>query len=127
MDITANPTAAAARPGKSSQAVGQMAKTAVAEAKAAGVDVPKNAQGLAASSIARGAEPSSVFAAMIAPEPDPVIGQGGDVDGPVPAMSDSEAETVALADAGYNAVATIVGDGALGEAETALSLLDGTV
>ncbi|MEX0280700.1 MAG: hypothetical protein AB3N13_05860 [Arenibacterium sp.] len=39
-----------------------MVKTIVA----AGVDMPKNAQGIAASAIARGADPASVFAARIA-------------------------------------------------------------
>lgn len=58
--------------GKSAMAPGQQAKAAVSAARAAGVDLPKNAQGLAASQIAKGAEAASVFAAQIAaltPEP----------------------------------------------------------
>ena len=56
-----------ARPGKSGQSVGHLAKTAVAEARAAGVELPKNAQGHAASRIAGGADPASVFAASVEP------------------------------------------------------------
>lgn len=63
--------AAAARPGKSAGAPGQLAKIAVADAKAAGAALPKNAQGMAASAIAKGADPASVFAAMIPPPPEP--------------------------------------------------------
>ncbi|WP_295312946.1 hypothetical protein [Roseobacter sp.] len=47
-------------PGKST-APGQLAKIAVAEARAAGVELPSNAQGLAASQIAKGADPSALF------------------------------------------------------------------
>ena len=56
-----------ARPGKSGQSVGHLAKAAVAEARAAGVELPKNAQGHAASRIAGGADPASVFAALVEP------------------------------------------------------------
>jgi len=70
MDVTSVGTAPITRPGKSAQAVGQIAKVAVAEAKAAGIDLPKNAQGMAASAIAKGADPSTIFAALIAPEPE---------------------------------------------------------
>lgn len=59
-----------ARPGKSAQAPGQQAKVAVAAAEAAGIALPKNAQGMAASAIARGADPASIFAALVAP-PEP--------------------------------------------------------
>lgn len=62
-----------AGPGKSGMAVGQIAKQAVAEARASGIDLPSNAQGMAASQIAKGADPASIFAALIAPE-----GEGGD-------------------------------------------------
>ena len=51
-------------------AVGQQAKVAVAAAREAGLDLPKNAQGLAASAIARGAAPESVFAALVSPPAD---------------------------------------------------------
>jgi hypothetical protein len=64
---------ASERPGKSGAAPGQQAKQAVETAREAGADLPRNAQGLAASAIARGAEPSSVFAALV-PPPDPIGG-----------------------------------------------------
>lgn len=67
MDVSATTTMAATRPGKSAQSVGHMAKAAVAEARASGVDLPKNAQGMAASAIAKGADPASVFAALVVP------------------------------------------------------------
>jgi hypothetical protein len=54
-------------------AVGQQAKVAVAAAREAGVELPKNAQGHAASAIARGAAPESVFAALVSPP----TGDGG--------------------------------------------------
>ena len=59
----ARPSAADA--GRRGDAVGQQAKAAVTAARDAGADLPKNAQGLAASGIARGAEPASIFAALI--------------------------------------------------------------
>lgn len=69
------PEAENTRPGKSGQSVGHMAKAAVAEAIAAGAELPSNAQGLAASTIAKGGDVSSVFAAFIPavepPEGDP--------------------------------------------------------
>lgn len=58
-----------ARPGKSAESVGHAAKAAVAAAREAGLDVPRNAQGLAASQIARGADPASIFAARTAETP----------------------------------------------------------
>ena len=61
------PVATMQKPGKSGQAVGQLAKNVVAAAKAAGVDFPSNAQGLAASQIAKGADPASIFAAQVSP------------------------------------------------------------
>ena len=69
MDIASTTMTTPIRPGKSAQAVGQMAKIAVTEAKAAGVDLPKNAQGMAASAISKGADPSTVFAALATPDP----------------------------------------------------------
>lgn len=53
-------------PGKSGMAVGQIAKKTVAAAFAAGIELPRNAQGMAASAIARGADPASLFAAQAA-------------------------------------------------------------
>ncbi len=66
------PAAAYARPGgaeagKRGDAVGQQAKASVAAAREAGAELPKNAQGIAASGIARGADPASIFAALITP------------------------------------------------------------
>ncbi|NNF72127.1 MAG: hypothetical protein HKN02_08055 [Rhodobacteraceae bacterium] len=79
-------------PGKSAEAPGQQAKAAVAQARADGIDLPRNAQGVAASQIARGADPASVFAALNPPpveDPPPVadapVGDAPDVpvvDGP---------------------------------------------
>ncbi|MBT8477150.1 MAG: hypothetical protein HKO95_15090 [Rhodobacteraceae bacterium] len=79
-------------PGKSAEAPGQQAKAAVAQVRADGIDLPSNAQGVAASQIARGADPASVFAALNPPpveDPPPVadapVGDAPDVpvvDGP---------------------------------------------
>ncbi|MAC77471.1 MAG: hypothetical protein CML66_05350 [Rhodobacteraceae bacterium] len=52
---------AAGGPGKSAQSVGHRAKIAVAAAAQAGVALPKNAQGHAASQIARGVEAALIF------------------------------------------------------------------
>jgi len=57
-----------AGPGNRANSVGHQAKAAVAAAREAGADLPKNAQGLAASSIARGVEAEAIFAGLIAPE-----------------------------------------------------------
>ncbi len=51
-------------------AVGQQAKVAVAAARETGAELPKNAQGHAASAIAHGAAPESVFAARVSPPAD---------------------------------------------------------
>lgn len=62
--------------GQSAHAPGQQAKAAIAAARAAGLDLPKNAQGAAASQIAKGADAASLFAAQIAAlTPDPVSTQ----------------------------------------------------
>ena len=67
----------AARPqmARNDQAVGQQAKAAVADARSNGVDLPGNAQGIAASGIARGADPASLFQALVTPPTDnpPVV------------------------------------------------------
>lgn len=61
----------------------QAAKMAVKMALGDGAVLPPNAQGMAASAIAKGADPESVFAAMVPPapepEPQPVEGDGGAV------------------------------------------------
>ena len=69
MEISGSSHALTMRPGKSGQSMGHMAKAAVAEAKATGAELPKNAQGLAASAIAKGADPASIFAALVTPDP----------------------------------------------------------
>ncbi len=56
---------ASPRPGNSANAVGQLAKQAVSAAQEAGIALPKNAQGFAASQIARGADAASLFAVQI--------------------------------------------------------------
>ena len=56
-----------AGPGKSHESVGRVAKVAVATAREAGVDLPPNAQGIAASSIAQGVDPATIFAAQSDP------------------------------------------------------------
>ena len=68
------PGIAIPKPGKSGQAVGQLAKNAVTAAKAMGVELPSNAQGLAASQIAKGADPASIFAAQVSPSTKSVEG-----------------------------------------------------
>lgn len=70
--------------GNRANAPGQQAKAAVIVAREAGMDLPANAQGVAASAIARGADPASVFAGMAA-TPQPSVEAGGDDDGAVDA------------------------------------------
>jgi hypothetical protein len=119
----------AARPGKSAQSVGHLAKAAVAEAKSAGVDLPKTAQGMAASAIAHGADPGSVFAALVAPEVTVETDQTF-VDASTPDATDvaaaptSEPRTNPEAAASYTAAMEIVGNATLDEAAIALALLE---
>lgn len=121
MDSAAIQTTAAARPGKSAQSVGHQAKAAVAEAKAAGIDLPKNAQGMAASAIAQGAEPGSVFAALAVAEPTETTDTGAATPEEPPLQ-----EVPSEAEAGYAQAADVVGDAALAGADTALALLEGS-
>lgn len=74
-------------PGKKMQSVGQKAKMAVAMAQEAGGMLPKNAQGVAASGLARGADAEALFASVVAPEP---------VD-PPPAETELDAKSLAVA------------------------------
>lgn len=64
-------------PGKKMNAVGHQAKAAVSVARELGFDLPRNAQGIAASGIARGVDPASLLAALAEPpvpeEPAPVV------------------------------------------------------
>lgn len=119
-------------PGKSAQSVGHMAKAAIAAAHEAGIDVPKNAQGFAASQIAKGADPAAIFAAQVVDEPtvplddvvpvgdvqenavaDTVVGQGPSLD----------ATGVSPVAADYAAAAPAIAPEAMDDAETALALL----
>ena len=132
MDVAVTTTIVTTRPGKAAQAVGHMAKAAVAEAKSLGVDLPKNAQGMAASAIARGAEASSVFAAIVVSEPlagsnetdfgPSNLADSGALSGTIDG-AEANSETIAS----YSAASEVVGDGALNEAETALALLENLV
>ena len=57
------------RAAKRADAVGQQAKAVLAAARESGADLPRNAQGLAASAVARGLDAGSLFAARTAPAP----------------------------------------------------------
>lgn len=120
------PVGAAPVHGKSAQSMGHQAKAAVAAAREAGTAVPKNAQGVAASAIARGADPASVFAAVATPEqptdPAPVAPEtdqiAGDVDAEETATPAVESPALEAAMDGYaSASAAMTAD------EAALELL----
>ncbi len=55
--------------GKSAESVGQRAKSASAEMRAAGGDLPPNTQGVLASAIARGVPSENMFAARVSGQP----------------------------------------------------------
>ena len=75
MEITAPADSPAPTgPGRSAQSTGHQAKAAVAAAREAGIELPKNAQGLAASQIARGVEAALVFQPPEPPAPDAAPG-----------------------------------------------------
>ena len=120
--IDAISTAVVTRPGNSANSVGHQAKAAVAAAKEAGIDVPRNAQGMAASAIAQGAEPGSVFAALTVPE----VTETEDSAPPTsetPPQQDVPPEAGGMAETGYAGAGPVIGDAALTDAETALELL----
>ncbi len=71
--------------------VGQAARDAVQTARDQGADVPRNAQGVAARAIARGADPQSVFAGLVTSPPAPE--ETGDIGTP-------DGDTVSPQDAG---------------------------
>ena len=141
MNVTSSPevasVVAAARPGKSGQSVGHQAKAAVAAAASDGVDLPRNAQGMAASAIARGIDPASVFAALVAPEPTPPTGDGavdeppvptGEPDGAVTDPTETPADDPVVATDGDAVPGGVDGGagtaaGEISGAETALALL----
>lgn len=93
--IASNPRAAmpAGSPaGRSSDAVGHRAKAAVAAAREAGAELPRNAQGKAASAIARGADPASLFQARIASAGDAAAAGQADSGDPAPSPDVQPAE-----------------------------------
>ena len=92
------PTGATNSPGKSAQSVGHQAKQAVATAREAGIELPKNAQGFAASQIASGADPATLFAAQVEDPPvdsADVSTEAADEPVEVPADTEQPAETAA--------------------------------
>ena len=109
-------TSAAMPHDKSGAAPGQLAKAAVAAARDAGIELPRNAQGLAASQIARGADPASVFAALVA---DGATGEDAG-DTPNDPGTDSGVEPPVIADG--SGAADV--DAILTAAKTALELLE---
>lgn len=129
MDVAATTSMAVTRPGKAAQAVGQIAKVAVAEAKSLGVDLPKNAQGVAASAIARGAQAGSVFAAIVVPEmtaePTETNFDPSNPEAPSDVLVQTVGEEPDLEPTAINSTALEgEGDGALNDAELALALLE---
>ena len=56
---------------KGPESVGKRAKLATAEMRGGGQDVPRNAQGKAASAIARGLSPENLFAARVSDQQGP--------------------------------------------------------
>lgn len=66
--IAANPLGEARGAANRDPAVGQQAKSAIVMAREAEGDIPRNAQGVAASAIARGIDPASLFAARVVDE-----------------------------------------------------------
>lgn len=102
--------------GKNAQAVGQQAKAIVAVAREAAVDMPKNSQGLAASAVARGIDPASLFAARVA-EPE---GAGDTVaPGDTPVAVEPVAEVAADGVESGDVVT-----GAVGEADAVSGVVD---
>lgn len=133
------PLAETAGPSNRVNAVGQLAKTAVQDARESGVELPKNAQGYAASQIARGADPESVFSALVSADDSAAVAEGAEAaEDAIPVADDAAGETVAdeadgadgeiafADDTGSSEDIDLVpedGEG-LSAAETALSLLE---
>lgn len=101
--------------GRNANAVGQQAKLAVAEARAAGVALPSNAQGIAASGIARGVDPASLFASQVA---EPPVSEPSS-DAPEARADAPDAGPPAEADAGDGTPTTATDDAARLAAQTA--------
>ena len=89
-------TANAAR-GKSAESVGHRAKAAVQTTFADTSTAPANAQGLAASAIARGIDPAQLFASMIADQT-PVDAADEEAPAPAAATDDATGETAPATD-----------------------------
>lgn len=100
-----------------------MAKAAVAEARAAGIELPKNAQGMAASAIARGADPASLFAAKVTGEIDEPSAGDQDLAETSTPDANGDAVPVDLVTTTYVEAQAATGP-ALTAEETALALLD---
>ena len=114
-----------ARAEKSSGAVGQVAKQVVAAAREAGIELPRNAQGKAASQIAKGADPATIFAARaVEPAPESAPTDSVDAaDGLTTGMSEAEATELALANQAYASSSLLLNIGQKESLETALDLL----
>lgn len=102
--------------GKSAQSVGHRAKAAVSAAREAGAVLPSNAQGMAASAVARGMDPAALFAALIPPPLEPPAE-------PVP--TDTPDAAPPTPEDGYASAGAVIGGGGASPEETALSLLEG--
>lgn len=99
---TGGDPATADGPGKSAQSVGHRAKAAVAAAAEAGISLPKNAQGLAASQIARGVEAALIFQQPVPDVSETTAPNAMPADGTSPTTDDAETALAVLsASQGY--------------------------
>lgn len=108
------PAGAPDRPGKSAQSIGNLAKQAVAAARQAGADMPANSQGVAASQIAQGADPASIFAAVAEPADPAETGELTDpatpADGAEPYLMNADAVSAETSDSAETALALLTVD-----------------
>lgn len=129
------PLAETAGPSNRVNAIGQLAKTAVQDARESGIELPKNAQGYAASRIARGADPESVFSALVSGNDSAAVAEDAEgADDTVAVAAEAFADEADSADGeigfaedtGSSEDINLVPDDGegLSAAETALSLLD---
>lgn len=116
MEISAIAATPPLRPGQSAQAVGHLAKVAVAQARASGADLPKNAQGIASAEVAQSKFPESFFLFLAESEPLNPIDTGQAPKGEEPMTS---------AETGYAGAENILGGTGTAEDDTALDLLTG--
>lgn len=128
MDMVQTGAAGGPRGAGKAQAIGQLAKQAVAEARAGGADLPRNAQGLAASGLAKGAGFATLVAALMPPPPvteTPLPPGAEPVPESDPAESDAAGADVMDATVATQAYRSALEAQASGGAETALDLLAG--